>query len=83
LAVDIREIEMRKFKKVDERPLEANEAELLSELRSLRKMQAAAAALARKTGYVSDELIADRRAEAVKETEEALDWLRRRERRRS
>ncbi len=58
---------------------ELNEMQLLCELADLRKMQAEAEALARATGYVSDELIADRRAEAVKDAEETLRWLRERE----
>ncbi len=63
---------MTKTAKGNRQPLEPNEVGLLSELQSLRKLQAEAAALARRTGYLSDELIADRRAEAVKETEETL-----------
>jgi hypothetical protein len=71
-----------KSTKANKQPHEPNEAELLSELQSLRKMQAEAATLARETGYISDEQIADRRAEAVKEAEEALDCLWERKRKR-
>ncbi len=51
------------------------EAGLRRELQSLRRLRAEAAALARKTGYLSDELIADRRAEVVREAEEGLHSL--------
>ena len=58
---------MMKITKGEKQPLEPDDAGLLSDLQSLRKMQAEAAALAEETGYISDELIAERRAEAVKE----------------
>jgi hypothetical protein len=75
-AEKFREDAMTKATKSKKKPLELNEARLLRELQGLRKMQAEAAALARETGYISDELIADRRAEVVKEAEETLRWLR-------
>jgi len=53
-----------------------------SELQSLRRMHAEAVALAKETGYLSDELIADRRAEVLKEAEEDQRWLRERKRKR-
>jgi hypothetical protein len=62
---------------VSKTPL-ADEARLQSELQSLRRVKAEAVDLARRTGYASDELIADRRAEAVKDAEETLRWLRER-----
>lgn len=55
---------------------------LHNELQSLRRMHAEAVALARATGYVSDELIADRRAEVVGEAEESLRCLGERRRKR-
>jgi hypothetical protein len=63
---------MMKDAKSKRKPLKRDEVHLLCELRRLRKMQAEAVALARETGYVSDELIADRRAEVVNEAEETL-----------
>ena len=55
---------------------------LHNELQSVRRMHAEAVALARATGFVSDELIADRRAEVVGEAEESLRCLRERSRKR-
>jgi hypothetical protein len=43
----------------------------------LRKIRDEARALAKTTGYASDELIAERRDEALNEEEEAVLWMRR------
>jgi hypothetical protein len=67
---------MTKATKSNKKPHELNEKRLLRELHGLRSIRAAAAALARETGYISDELMADRRAEAVKDAEETMRWLR-------
>jgi hypothetical protein len=72
---DFREDAMTKGAKGGKRPLELDKARLVRELQGLRRLRAEAAALARSTGYASDELIADRRAEAVKDAEETLRWL--------
>jgi AbrB family looped-hinge helix DNA binding protein len=56
--------------------LRDGELRLHSHLHGLRKIQDEAWSLARGSAYASDELIAERRAEAAKETEEALLWLR-------
>jgi hypothetical protein len=71
---------MTKATKREEESLDLDEGRLLADLQNFRRMQAEAAALARATGHLSDELIADRRAEVVKEAEETLRWLRERER---
>jgi bifunctional DNA-binding transcriptional regulator/antitoxin component of YhaV-PrlF toxin-antitoxin module len=52
------------------------ELRLHSHLHGLKKIRDEAAALAQESGYASDELIAERRAEAAKEAEETLLWLR-------
>lgn len=62
--------------------LKDGELRLHSHLHGLRKVQSEAAALAKQTGYMSDELIAERRAEAVKEEEETQRWLRDRKKQR-
>ena len=79
---DFREDAMTKATKREEESLDLDEGRLLADLQNFRRMQAEAAALARATGHLSDELIADRRAEVVKEAEETLRWLRERERER-
>ena len=56
--------------------LKEAEVHMYSHLHGLRKIQDEAASMARGTGYASDELIAERRAEAAKEAEEALISLR-------
>jgi AbrB family looped-hinge helix DNA binding protein len=56
--------------------LKDGELRLHSHLHGLRKIQAEAASIARGSGYVSDELIAERRAEAAEEAEEELLWRR-------
>ena len=57
--------------------LKDGELRLHSHLRGLRKIRDEARALAKSTGYASDELIAERRAEALKDEEEAMHWMRR------
>ena len=57
--------------------LKGGEVRLHSHLHGLRKIRDGARALARSTGYASDELIAERRAEALKEEEEAVRSIRR------
>jgi bifunctional DNA-binding transcriptional regulator/antitoxin component of YhaV-PrlF toxin-antitoxin module len=52
------------------------EVRMHSHLHGLRKIQAEASSLAKGSAYASDELIAERRAEAAREDEEALQWLR-------
>ena len=56
--------------------LKDGEVRLHSHLHGLRKIQAEAQLLARGSGYASDQLIAERRAEDAKETEETLRALR-------
>jgi AbrB family looped-hinge helix DNA binding protein len=56
--------------------LKDGELRLHSHLHGLRKIQAEAASIARGSGYASDELIAERRAEAAEEAEEELLWRR-------
>jgi bifunctional DNA-binding transcriptional regulator/antitoxin component of YhaV-PrlF toxin-antitoxin module len=56
--------------------LRDGELRLHSHLHGLRKIQDEASSLARGSACASDELIAERRAEAAKESEEALLWLR-------
>ncbi|MBX9826674.1 MAG: MraZ N-terminal domain containing protein [Xanthobacteraceae bacterium] len=55
---------------------------LHSHLHGLRKIRDEARALAQATGYASDELIAERRAEALKEEEAAVRSMRRSRKRR-
>lgn len=62
--------------------LKDGELRMHSHLHGLRKIQTEAASMAKRTVYASDELIAERRAEAAKETEESLRWLRDRKKRR-
>jgi AbrB family looped-hinge helix DNA binding protein len=63
--------------------LKDGELRLHSHLHGLRKIRDEARAEAQRTGYASDELIAERRAEALKEEEEAVRSIRRsRERKR-
>lgn len=57
--------------------LKDGELRLHSHLRGLRKIRDEARALAQNTGYASDELIAERRAEALKDEEDAVRWMRR------
>jgi bifunctional DNA-binding transcriptional regulator/antitoxin component of YhaV-PrlF toxin-antitoxin module len=56
--------------------LKDDEVRLHSHLHGLRKIQVEGASMAKGGIYASDELIAERRAEAAKEVEEALQWLR-------
>jgi bifunctional DNA-binding transcriptional regulator/antitoxin component of YhaV-PrlF toxin-antitoxin module len=58
------------------------ELRLHSYVHGLRRIRDEAAALAKKTGYASDELIAERRAEVLKETEEEQYWSRQSRRKR-
>lgn len=62
--------------------LKDGELRMHSHLHGLRKIQSEAAALAGQTGYASDELIAERRAEALKEEEEMQRWQHARKKRR-
>lgn len=62
--------------------LKDGEVRMHSHLRGLRKIQVEASSMAKGTVYASDELIAERRAEAAKEAEEALLWLRERKKKR-
>jgi hypothetical protein len=57
--------------------LKDGELRLYSHLHGLRKIRDEARALARNTGYASDELIAERRAEALKDEEGAVRSTRR------
>jgi bifunctional DNA-binding transcriptional regulator/antitoxin component of YhaV-PrlF toxin-antitoxin module len=57
--------------------LKDGELRLYSHLHGLRKIRDEARSLAQSTGYASDELIAERRAEALKDEEEAVRWMRR------
>jgi len=57
--------------------LKDGELRLHSHLHGLRKIRDEARALAQSTGYASNELIAERRAEALKDEEEAVRWMRR------
>ncbi len=52
--------------------LKDGEVRMHSHLHGLRKIQSGAASKAKGSGYASDELIAERRAEALKEEKEAL-----------
>jgi bifunctional DNA-binding transcriptional regulator/antitoxin component of YhaV-PrlF toxin-antitoxin module len=62
--------------------LKDGELRLHSHRHGLRKIQVEASSMAKGTVYASDELIAERRAEAAKEDEEALRWLRERKKKR-
>ncbi|MBI2714631.1 MAG: AbrB/MazE/SpoVT family DNA-binding domain-containing protein [Rhizobiales bacterium] len=62
--------------------LKDGEVRLHSHLHGLRKIQVEASSMAKGTVYASDELIAERRAEAAKEAEETLRWLRERKKKR-
>jgi hypothetical protein len=62
--------------------LKDGEVRLHSHLHGLRQMRDEARALAQRTGYASDELIAERRAEALKEEEEVARSMRRSRKRR-
>ena len=62
--------------------LKDGEVRLHSHLHGLRKIQDEASSIAKGTVYASDELIAERRAEAAKEAEETLQWLRERKKKR-
>ncbi len=57
--------------------LKDGELRLYSHLHGLGKIRDEARALAKSTGYASDELIAERRAEALKDEQEAVRWNRR------
>jgi bifunctional DNA-binding transcriptional regulator/antitoxin component of YhaV-PrlF toxin-antitoxin module len=61
--------------------LKDGELRMHSHLHGLRKIQTEAASMAKGTVRASDELIAERRAEAAKEAEESLRWLRDRNKR--
>ena len=61
--------------------LKDGELRMHSYLHGLRKIQTEAASMAKGTVRASDELIAERRAEAAKEAEESLRWLRDRNKR--
>jgi bifunctional DNA-binding transcriptional regulator/antitoxin component of YhaV-PrlF toxin-antitoxin module len=61
--------------------LKDGELRIHSHLHGLRKIQTEAASMAKGTVYPSDELIAERRAEAAKEAEESLRWMRARKKR--
>ncbi|MDO8878892.1 MAG: AbrB/MazE/SpoVT family DNA-binding domain-containing protein [Pseudolabrys sp.] len=52
--------------------LKDGEVRMHSHLHGLRKIQSEAASMAKGSGYASDELVAERRAEAAKEEVEAL-----------
>jgi len=62
--------------------LKDGEVRLHSHLHGLRKIQDEASSIAKGTVYASDELIAERRAEAAKEAEETLRWLSERKKKR-
>lgn len=62
--------------------LKDGEVRMHSHLHGLRKIQVEASSMASGSVYASDELIAERRAEAAKEAEETLQWLRDRKRKR-
>ena len=62
--------------------LKDGELRMHSHLHGLRKIQVEASSMAAGSVYASDELIAERRAEAAKEAEETLRWLRDRKRKR-
>ena len=56
--------------------LKDGELRMHSHLLGLRKIQAEASSMAAASVYASDELIAERRAEAAREAEETLEELR-------
>jgi bifunctional DNA-binding transcriptional regulator/antitoxin component of YhaV-PrlF toxin-antitoxin module len=56
--------------------LKDGEVRMHSHLHGLHKIQIEASSMAKGSVYASDELIAERRAEAAKEDEETLRWLR-------
>lgn len=56
--------------------LKDGEVRMHSHLHGLRKIQVEASSMAKGSVYASDELIAERRAEAAKEEEETLEELR-------
>lgn len=58
------------------------EVRMHSHRHGLRKIQVEASSMAEGNVYASDELIAERRAEAAKEAEEALLWVRERKKKR-
>jgi bifunctional DNA-binding transcriptional regulator/antitoxin component of YhaV-PrlF toxin-antitoxin module len=58
--------------------LKDGEVRMHSHLHGLRKIQAEASSTAAGGVYASDELIAERRADAAKEAEETLEWRRKR-----
>jgi bifunctional DNA-binding transcriptional regulator/antitoxin component of YhaV-PrlF toxin-antitoxin module len=62
--------------------LKDGEVRMHSHLHGLRKIQIEASSQAKGSVYASDELIAERRAEAAKEDEETLRWLREHKRKR-
>jgi bifunctional DNA-binding transcriptional regulator/antitoxin component of YhaV-PrlF toxin-antitoxin module len=62
--------------------LQDGEVRMHSHLHGLRKIQIEASSMASGRVYTSDELIAERRAEAAKEAKETLRWLRERKKRR-
>ncbi len=62
--------------------LKDGEVRMHSHLHGLRKIQVEASSMAKSNVYVSDELIAERRAEAAKEAKETLLWLRERKKKR-
>ena len=62
--------------------LKDGEVRMHSHLHGLRKIQVEASLMAKGTVYASDELIAERRAEAAKEDEAARRWLRDRKQKR-
>jgi bifunctional DNA-binding transcriptional regulator/antitoxin component of YhaV-PrlF toxin-antitoxin module len=62
--------------------LKDGELRMHSHLHGLRRIQTEASSIAKETVYASEELIAERRAEAAEEAEENLRWLRERARKR-
>jgi len=62
--------------------LKDGEVRLHSHRHGLRKIRTEASSIAKGAGYASDELIAERRAEAAKEEAETRAWLRARKRKR-
>lgn len=62
--------------------LKDGELRMHSHLHGLRKIQSEGASMAKGSNYASDELIAERRAEAANDAEESLRWLRNRKKRR-
>jgi hypothetical protein len=62
--------------------LKDGEVRMHSHLHGLRKIQVDASSMAKGSVYASDELIAERRAEAAKDDEETVRWLRERKRKR-